>query len=234
VKRPLLLLSLAAAALTLPSAASARVIELGAGVMAGVKPNCPPADKCEVASRMTGYQIRAGATGGAVRNPFRIPRAGYIVAFTVALGKPDRDAIAFFNDSFGPPAVKLAVLRQGKRGRKRLDHRLMVQSKSYPVSHFFLSRPTFAFSRPMRVRRNNIVALTVPSWAPILASNLTRTDWWRSSRPRRTCKNTAQQAAQQTLRRVVKYQCGYRTARLLYSATYVPDPRPTDNPRRRR
>ena len=35
------------------------------------------------------------------------------------------------------------------------------------------------------------------------------------------------QAAQQTVKSQHPYQCFYRTARLLYSATYIPNPTPT-------
>jgi hypothetical protein len=36
-----------------------------------------------------------------------------------------------------------------------------------------------------------------------------------------------QRAAQQTKNSVRPYGCLYRTARLLYSVTYIPDPQPT-------
>jgi hypothetical protein len=52
---------------------------------------------------------------------------------------------------------------------------------------------------------------------------------WRSSRNR--CNNVEEAATQQTINSVRKYGCGYKTARLLYSATFVRDPKPAEEER---
>jgi hypothetical protein len=221
MKRPLLVLALALA-LALPASAEARVIELG-GSLDGARVSCP--DSCQAIGRVTGYQGRSGAA----RSPFVVPADGKIVAFTIALGKPDARQVAFFNNLYGgTPQVRLAILRKGKRRRTRRDHRLLAQSPLFRVNRYFGSTPSFALDRPLRVRRGHIVALTVPTWTPAFSVGLDRTNWWRSSRRKRTCSNVSQRAAQQALGRVVVYGCTYFTARLLYAATYVPDPKPTD------
>lgn len=227
MKRPatrVLLASLAVAGTVLAAApgASARVIELGAGA-APAASKCP-ADPCEVVGRMTGYQGRSDR----MRNPFVVRRDGKIVAFTVTLAKLEQNQIAFFNDLYGAPAqVRLSVLRRGKRRKTRLDHRLRAQSKTYRVDRYLGSTPTFALDRPLTVRRGYIVALTVPTWAPAFARDLARSNWWRSSRRKGDCDNVSQRAAMERLERVSVFGCTYHTARLLYTATYVPDPRPT-------
>jgi hypothetical protein len=219
-----LLLAFVLAALALPPAASARVIELGAGAEPAAS-NCPKVP-CEAIGRVTGYQ---GRSGTAIKNPFLIPRAGHIVAFTVKLAKLTDQQIAFFNDFYGGPArVRLSILRKSKRRRTRLNHRLLAQSKTYRVDRYFGSSPTLALDRPLRVRRRHIVALTIPTWAPAFAyTNLSGRNWWRSSRRKGDCRNVSQRVSHERVGGIRTYGCTYFKARLLYTATYVPDPRPT-------
>ena len=94
------------------------------------------------------------------------------------------------------------------------------------VSNYFGSSPTFVLSKPIDVAAKNIVGLTVPTWAPVLTVGLQRDTWWRSSR-RRNCTNVDQQAAQTKRLTVKVFGCTYFRERPYYTATYVPDPRPT-------
>jgi hypothetical protein len=212
--------------LALAPSASARVIELGEGATPAAKPSCPAqgASECQAVGRVSGYMGRSGEK----TNPFVIPRAGRLVAFTIALGKPSAKERSFFNDLYGgPPQVRISVLRAGK-GRSRLTHRLLRQSSRVRVDRYFGSSPTFVFGRPLRVSRGNRVALTVPTWTPSLALGLGRSNWWRSSRRKGSCSNVSQRAQQQSVGGIRNYGCTYFTARLTYSVTYVPDPRRTD------
>jgi hypothetical protein len=223
--RTLLLLSALAVVLAAPATASARYIELGATADAA-NPSCP-GDPCEAAVRVTALQGRAA---GGPKNPYYIRRDGYITALSVNLAAPTAEQIAFFNDNFGTPAqVGLAVLRRGDTRRTRLNYRLAAQSELIEVDDYFGSAPTFVLDRPLRVRKTNWIAITVPTWAPIFANSLTRTDWWRSSRAKESCDppRSLRQFAMTELREVNMFGCTYHNARLLYTATYVPDPRPT-------
>jgi hypothetical protein len=225
MKRILLLIPALVAALALAPTASARIVELGA-VADAVNPSCP-ADPCEAAVRVTGLQGRAA---GGPKNPYYIRRDGYIVAFTVTLADPTAEQIDFFNDNFGSPAeVGLAVLRRGPTRKKRLNYRLVNQSELFEVENYFGSKPTFVLDSPMRVRKTNWIGITVPTWAPIFANNLTRSDWWRSSRAKDSCETprSLRQFAMTELREVNVFGCTYSGARLLFTATYVPDPKPT-------
>ena len=212
------------AALGLAPSAQARVIELGADAApADVAASCP--ENCQAIGRVSGYMGRSGK--GA--NPFQVPRDGKLVAFTVTLGKPDANQVNFFTDLYGgPPQVRISVLRRGDKRRTRLNHRLMRQSPTFRVNRFFGSSPTFVFDRPMKVSKGNTVARTVPTWAPAFAVNQPRSNWWRSSRAKGQCDNVSQRAAQGRVGGVRVYGCTYFRARLLYTVTYVPDPRPTD------
>jgi hypothetical protein len=213
--------------LALAPSASARVIELGEGATPAGKPSCPAqgSTDCQAVGRVTGYMGRSGDK----TNPFIIPRAGRIVAFTIALGNPSARERSFFNDLYGgPPQVRISVLRAGRTRRTRLSHRLLRQSGRVRVDRYFGSSPTFVFGRPLRVSRGNRIALTVPTWTPSLALGLGRSNWWRSSRKRGSCSNVSQRAQQQFVNGLRNYGCTYFTARLTYTVTYVPDPRRTD------
>ena len=211
-------------ALALAPAAQAKVIELGADAdPATPAASCP--DNCQAIGRVTGYPGRSGKGS----DPMRIPSDGKLVAFTVKLGKPDANQTKFFTDLYGgPPELRISVLRRGDKRKTRLDHRLLRQSPLFRVDHFFGSSPTFVFDSPIKVSKGNIVAITVPTWAPAFAVNLSHSNWWRSSRAKGKCDNVSQHAAQEAQGKVVVYGCTYFRARLLYTVTYVPDPRTTD------
>ena len=221
MKPKALIVLIALCALALPQAASARVIELGSTIPTA-KISCP--ETCTALTRVTGY---VGRGGDARATRILIPRAGKIVAFTVKLGTPNAEQTQFFEDRFGAqPQVQLSILRQGTRRSKRRTYRLLAQSPAVRVSNYFGSSPTFVLSKPIDVAAKNIVGLTVPTWAPVLTVGLQRDTWWRSSR-RRNCTNVDQQAAQTKRLTVKVFGCTYFRERPYYTATYVPDPRPT-------
>jgi hypothetical protein len=224
MKRTLLVLSALAAALALPASASARIVELGEQAEAA-NPSCP-ADPCEAAVRVTALQ---GSMAGGRKNPYYIRRAGYIVAFTVRLAQPTAEQVDYFNNTFGSPAqVRLSVLRRGDTRRTRLNYRLVAQSEPFEVDQYLGSSPTFVLSEPLRVRKTNWIAITVPTWAPMFANGLGRDDWWRASRTKASCDSAgSRQFAVEDLREVNVFGCTYSGARLMYTATYVPDPKPT-------
>lgn len=220
--------ALALVALALPSGAQARVIELGAGGSPPAASNCPN-DPCVAAYQVTAYQGRSGT----LENPFVVPRAGSIVAFSVSLGKLTPTQIEFFNGRFGEdPQVQLSILRRSTKKGKKGNHRLMRQSEVYDVSSFLGSTPTFALDAPLRVGKDARVALTIPTWAPVLDTvDLARSDWWRASRAKDGCgkdDKLSPPSVQDEIGEVVDYQCTYFNSRLLYTATYIPDPTPTD------
>jgi hypothetical protein len=73
----------------------------------------------------------------------------------------------------------------------------------------------------------------VPTWAPVLAPEQDRSEYWRSSRERDMCGTAAQNAPPSAMQRVGRlrdWRCSYRGERLLYTATYVPDNRMTEPP----
>jgi hypothetical protein len=205
-------------ALSAAGTASADVKELG-GSTAFPAASCPT--DCQAIGQVTGYQVQIGSA----KNPMQITKPGKIVAFTIALGQPNKQQTQFFNNLFGnQPQARLSILKLGHRHRRAT---LVRQSEVFNLAPYFGSTPTFALSKPISVWPRNVVALTVPSWVPAFAVNLGPDQAWRSSRSSENCNDVQQPAAQQTLKTTRAYSCFYRTARLLYSATYIPNPTPT-------
>jgi hypothetical protein len=181
---------------------------------------------CEAIGQVTGYQVQIGRA----RNPYMLRRKGRIVAFTVSLGKPNRKQNRFFADLYGSmPKVRLSILKLTRRGRRA---RLTAQSGTFKIRPWLGSNPTFALKESLRVGRRSVVAITTSSWFPGFAVKLGRSYAWRSSRSSAACEDVQQPAAHQTLGTVRRYGCFYRTARLLYSATFIPDPKPTSTKRK--
>jgi hypothetical protein len=182
---------------------------------------------CQAVGHVTGYQVQIGSH----KNPYVITRTGKIVAFTIRLGKPDAQQTQFFANLFGsPPQARLTLLKKPKADKpKTNDLKILGQSELFDLSNYLGSTPTFVLSKPLPVSAGSTLALTVPTWAPAFAINLGPDEAWRSSRDKKDCNGTSQ-TAHQKVGKVHSYDCFYRTARLLYTATFVPDPKPTSAP----
>lgn len=219
MRHPLIGAVAAVAALVAGAApASAKIVEIG---RTDATPACPSAP-CLAVSRTTGYQVKVGDQRGA----FVVPEDGKIVAWSVALGTPTADQIAFFDKGLGGPAsAQLTVLRLGTK----LSSRVVTQSPVQLLQPFFGQTVQFGLGHALNVKKGEVIALTVPTWAPALTQLLTDHSSWRASRPLGKCNDTATQTAQQTLKGVAQYRCLYK-ARLAYSATLVTRPVPTAPP----
>jgi hypothetical protein len=183
---------------------------------------CPLA--CQAIGHVTGYQVQIGTH----KNPYVIHRDGYIVAFTIRLGKPDAQQTQFFTNLFGgKPQARLTLMKKPKLDKRgTTDLKVLNQSAPVDLTNYLGSTPTFALSKPLRVSGGSTLAITVPTWAPAFAINLGDDEAWRSSRPKTDCNGTSQ-AAVQKVGTTGYFDCFYKTARLLFTATFVPDPTPT-------
>jgi hypothetical protein len=207
------------AAFACATPASARIIEIGVAPTEAV-PTCP-SSPCLAVSRTTGYQTKVVDD----RETFVVPRAGKIVAWTVALGNPDNRQIDFFDTNYGAASARLTVLRRGER----LYSRVVTQSPLQQLAPYFGQKVQFPLGRALNVKRGYMIALTVPTWAPALTQLLEDGSSWRASRPKDGCEDTDSQTAQSELGQLTQYRCLYR-ARLTYSATLITTPRPNKPP----
>jgi hypothetical protein len=228
----ILALALAACAALATPAGARNTQELGAPNGAQFpKPDCPKnaiidtdPKGCQAIAQVTGFNYRVNG----VRDPMRVKRAGYIVAFTVSLAKPDADQITFFKNQYGARSTaRLAVVRSLHSNNQ---YRLLIQTQEFNLEPYFGSTPTIALRKPFRVHKDDIIALTVPQWLPAFAHNLSGAkERWRSSRQGGEC--TAESPPpdpHEQLNSDKVYDCEYSGARLVYSATFIGDPKPTN------
>jgi hypothetical protein len=211
--------------------AAPRVIVLGAATPAA--PSCPT--NCQAVGKTTGFQTNI--TGA--KNPFVSAVRGRIVAWSIKTGAPstkpnpqnnNQSDYDFFSKTFGgPPRARIAVLKpimKSIRAGKPI-YKLKSQSPVEDLSGFLGQTTTFTLDTPLRVKPNNVVALTVPTWVPAFAINQSADTKWVASRKKGKCNNTEDILAgtpQDALGTQRSYGCVYNTARLLYSATVVADP----------
>jgi hypothetical protein len=179
-------------------------------------PQCP-GSPCLAVSKTTGYQVKVGSDDSL----FSVPQAGSIVAWSITLGSPTSAQTTYFDGLEGGPAsAGIAVLKPGKR----LDYTLVAQSPPVPLLAYFGETAQFPLANSIPVKKGEIVALTVPTWAPALAIGYGKDTSWRASRAKHGCKTTSNQAAQQSIASTTQYYCLYQKARLTYSATLISTP----------
>jgi len=214
VTRTRILLALPAM-LAMASPAQARVTEIGQ-TTAVAAPSCPKFP-CLAISRTTGYQAKIGPRLGL----FTIPRDGRLVAWTISLGKTGPKQTAFFDKNYGGSArAGISVIKTGAK----LFGRIVGAGPIVPLEKWFGRTVQFALPRSIVVHKGEVVALTVPTWAPALAVGLGNDTSWRASRAPSRCRDTQSQSAQTGRDDLTRYTCLYKTARLTYSATLVSTP----------
>jgi hypothetical protein len=180
-------------------------------------PSCPELP-CQAVGSVTGFQVNNGQT----RLPFRVTADGTIKSWTLTLAQPTNSQRSFFNGFFGtPPEARLAILRRVP-GSNPPRYNLRRQG-SIKVLTPYLGQ-TVRFGANLRVEKDDIVGITVLTWAPAFAQDLSADNIWRASRAPGTCTNSTdirQGQPQETIGKRATYGCKYATARLLYTATLV-------------
>lgn len=216
--------------------APARVVVLGR-TDSTARPSCPgkivnnvEVVPCRVEGHVTGYQVNAGG----VPDPYVVPFDGKIVAWSIALARPSRtdtatttDEVSFFNDFLGSPSMARVGVLRPVEASKPPRFTLVRQSPLVTLNPYFGSTPIFALDHPLTVLRGQVVALTVPTWAPMFAFNVADENTWRGSRQAGRCasKDDIQNGnPQQGVGKTKTYGCYYSAARLLYTATVVKAP----------
>ena len=213
-------LATAALALALSATAYATLSEVGiiANTTPATVPSCPTSP-CLAVSRTTGFQVKVGT----VHNPVSAPKPGSVVAWTISLGKPSASQIKFFNTNEGGAAeAGIAVLRAQKS--PRLTYKLIAIAPTVKLEKYFGKTVQFPLAATIPLRKGDIIALNVPTWAPALALGFGNDTSWRASRQKKGCSTTSSQSTQTTVGSSVQYYCLYQTARLTYSATVISTP----------
>lgn len=132
---------------------------------------------CSVEGKVTVFQSLQKGTRG---RTFVVPyRKGKVVSWSISLSRPLGKAITagganhaaetpFFNQLFGAPAkARISILKQVQKKKKGPPRYKMVrQSPTQVLNPYFGRTVYFALSKPLNVIRGQVVALTIPTWAP--------------------------------------------------------------------
>jgi hypothetical protein len=201
------------------AATSARTTVVLGSTSVTPDPSCPGLP-CQAVGSVTGFQV--STTQGSL--PFRVRRDGKVKAWTLTLAQPTNMQRSFFNGFFGtPPQARLSILRRIPESNPP-RYNLRRQGSIHVLSPYL--GQTVKFGASLKVEKDDIVALTIPSWAPAFAQDLSAKDAWRASREPGKCTNTTdvrQGKPQEKVGTRATYGCRYSTARLLYTATVVED-----------
>jgi hypothetical protein len=197
-------------------------------------PDCPTdtaRHPCEGVGSVTGFPLVAGGE----KRPMNASQNGKLVAWAIDLSRPNKSQRNFFGDLFKSdklgkkPTARIAVIKH----KQHADYKLLRQSPVVNLSGALGRRQVFTLDKPLRIRKGQIVALTVPTWASNFASHISRDkNRWRASRSPHNCapKTSDIDAVKQFARRSRPqqkigsergYGCDYTSARLLYWAYYV-------------
>jgi hypothetical protein len=217
---PIAMLGALSIALVMPAVAPATLAEVGVipATTPATVPSCP-ASPCLAVSRTTGFQVKVGSE----RNPLSPTKTGTIVAWTITLGKPTATQIKYFNaNEGGVSEAGIAVLRP--QPKPNLTYKLIGQSPLVKLQPYFGKTAQFPLETTIPVKKGDVIALTVPSWAPALALGFGNDTSWRASRPKAQCTSTSAQTTDTVIGNPVQYYCLYQTARLTYSATLISTP----------
>ncbi len=223
------------AAVAVPTAAVAAVIELGKTTTPVTAPACPSnvsAQNCTIIlTRVTAVEtLRDG-----VAYPTKVKTAGKIVGFTVGLSSLSsnqntrKNFIRFLDSTYGGTTqVGITVLKPvGSRSQYRWQ--VVASSPIYRVQPYLGSAPQFALDSAIEVKPGYVIALSTPTWAPVLSIQQPSKKFaYRQSRSA-NCSNPPATSQAQTGHQTSSYTCDYPGTRLEYSVTEITDP-PVSNP----
>jgi hypothetical protein len=187
------------------------------------KPSCPK-DPCQAIGSVTGFQVSAKGE----KDLMEIPEDGEIVAWSARLSKPKASQREFFgkfykDEKLGTvPTARIAVLKPPKEGN---EYTLKAQGPVVELQDDFGTKPLYTLDEPIPVKEGDILALTVPTWIPNFAVDLSNRNVWRASREKGACEDSNDIKKGQPHEKVGKaraYACTYRQARILYTANLVP------------
>ena len=235
MKRSLLaMVGAVALGVALPASAGATTTDIGVSTTPLVAPTCPagvsPAQCTIILTRATALEtIRDN-----VAYPSTVQQAGRIVAFTVGLSALSSNAttakndITFLDKTYGgDPQIQMTVLKSV--GAKNLRTWQVVESTPLVDVQPYLGQVVqFPLTTSLPVVKGWVVALTTPTWAPVLSIDLSTSHFaYRQSRTRNCNSPPTTTQAQVTVGQSSRYVCDYPGTRVEYSVTEVTTPTPT-------
>jgi hypothetical protein len=230
------ILAFAVAVLTaggLPSGASAQAIELGQTSTGLVAPVCPKgvsqANCTIVLTQVTALEtLRDGSA-----YPTTVKKAGEVVAFTLGLSALSTDKatvkqdISFLNSSYGGVTEAALTVLRPLGPRKSFQWGVAAESPVYHLQRYLGQVVEFPLAQPLPVVPGETIALSVPTWAPVLSFDLAPKSFaYRQSRKANCTHPASALQAQLTIGASATYKCDYPGTRVEYTATEITTPTP--------
>ncbi len=228
-------------AVFVPASASAAIVELGATSTSVVAPTCPPGVS-SVNCKIILTQVTALATiRDGIAYPTTVKKRGSIVAFTIGLSRLSNNKttahndIHFLDQTFGGTTRASITVLRANGPKKQRRWTVVGQSAVFHLQPYLGQVVQFALPTSLPVLKGDVVALTVPTWAPVLSIQLPSAKFaYRQSRSR-NCTPPPASTQAQNIKQTATYKCNYPGTRVEYSATEVTDPvsmNPIHGPRR--
>ena len=218
------------------AAAAAQIISLGNQTATHlVAPVCPagvkPAQCTIILTRVTALStIRDG-----VSYPTRVRQGGRIVSFSVGLSSLSSNTstrkkdINFLNSTYGGDAqVQITILK--RIGHKGQRWQVVTQGPVFHVVQFLGSVVQLPLPKSIQVTPREAVALTTPTWAPVLSIDQTKSKFaYRQARGTHpVCGNPPTSEQAQRVGETSQYTCKYPGTRIEYAATEITYPKATN------
>jgi hypothetical protein len=162
-----------------------------------------------------------------VAYPTKVKQAGLITAFTVGLSQLSSNKntqntyIRFLDSTYGGTTrLALTVLAPGGGKKTQWRWKVVAQSPIYHVQPYLGSVVRIPLATPLPVSRGEVIALTTPTWAPVLTIDVNGKQFaYRQSRKANCDNPPSRSQAQLTVGENTSYGCDYPGTRLEYSAT---------------
>lgn len=217
-------------------AAAAAILELGSTASRIVTPSCPSnvsAAKCTIIlTQVTALEtIRDGAV-----YPTTVRKSGYVVAFTLGLSQLSTDRkseladIRYLDRTYGGTTQAAVAILSPVGKASQHTWKLKAESPVYHLQPYLGTVVQFPLRTALPVAKGDVVALTVPTWAPVLSIDLANKSFaYRQSRSDNCSNPPASDESHSTVGTSVKYGCDYPGTRVEYSATEITSPQPPKN-----
>ncbi len=172
---------------------------------------------------------------GAATYPTTVKSAGSLVSFTVALSRlasskagQAKDVTAL-DRAFGAPPEALVTVLKPVGPAKQRRWAVAAVSPTYALSSYVGGAVELALSRSLQVSPGEVIALTTPTWAPVLYAGAPKQLAYRESRSSNCASRPNPSAAQLAVGRSAQYGCNYPGAGAAYSDHVIPAPVPPKN-----
>lgn len=198
---------------------------IGSGPGPVTAPRCPssvqPVRCLIVLVRMTALP----SVGSGVRNPTVVTARGTLTAFTLGIGKLSDNArtraadVTYLDELDGSPQAVITVLARAGTAR---SERWVVAANSPPVAlqHDLGKVVRFRLAKPLPLAVGEAIALTVPTWAPVLSIGPAGHGYaYRQSLSNQCHGASMHGAAQIKLGQHATYRCSHAGTRVEFSAT---------------